>query len=224
MIALRKIRSFVRREGRMTSGQRHALKTFWPHFSVETGSGLLNFDLIFGRRAPRMLEIGFGMGDALVTMASTQPENDYLGIEVYRPGIGSLINRLVEYNIENVRIISEDAVHVLEHNIPEQALDAVYLFFPDPWPKKRHHKRRIVQPAFIQLLASRIKQGGVLHMATDWEDYAVHMMSVMNQVEEFRSVEYGAEAAGIGVRPTSKFERRGLQSGHVIRDLCYICK
>ena len=206
----------------MTASQREALAQYGPRFFVPAGGGMLDMAHLFGRQAPCLLEIGFGMGDALLAMAQAHPENDYLGIEVYRPGIGSLLNRLVEHQIENVRIVCDDAVEVLERRIAPHSLDGVYLFFPDPWPKKRHHKRRIVQPGFIRLLASRLKPRGVLHMATDWEDYALHMVEVMTQTTGFERLTGETAATYAAARPGTKFERRGRRAGHGIHDLVYV--
>jgi len=179
-LSQRRIRSFVRREGRMTPAQQRALDELWPRYGVDVAAELLDLDSLFDRKAPRVLEIGFGNGDALLTMARNNPQNDYLGIEVHRPGVGRLLRRLEEEDIRNVRVICADAVDVLEHNIPEDSLAAVHLFFPDPWPKKKHHKRRIMQPSFASLVASKLAASGMLHIATDWEDYAEHMMAVLN--------------------------------------------
>ena len=217
----RKIRSFVRREGRLTTGQQRALQELWPRFGLETDTRL-DLDSVFGRRAPRSLEIGFGNGDALLTMAAHQPETDFIGIEVHRPGVGRLLRELQQRALTNVRVLREDAVPVLGDCLPDDCLDRLLLFFPDPWHKQRHHKRRIVQPAFIELLASKIKRGGILHMATDWEDYAQHMLRVTDQSTAFRN------CAGAGnyspkpdYRPTTKFEQRGQRLGHGVWDLLY---
>ncbi len=206
----------------MTAAQQHALNTYWPRFGVPSGEGELDLGRLFGRQGPCLLEIGFGMGDALLSMARDHPENNYLGIEVYRPGIGSVLNRLVESGMENVRLICGDAVEVLEQRIPPCSLDTIHLFFPDPWPKKRHHKRRIVQPGFVNLLASRLQTGGVLHMATDWEDYANHMVAVMAQASAFERLTGDVAMVHAAGRPATKFERRGRRAGHGIHDLVYV--
>ncbi|NOR40981.1 MAG: tRNA (guanosine(46)-N7)-methyltransferase TrmB [Gammaproteobacteria bacterium] len=217
----RKIRSFVRREGRLTAGQQRALQDLWPRYGLETQS-LLNLDDIFDRSAPRTLEIGFGNGDALLAMATSQPQTDFIGIEVHRPGVGRLLRELEQRALSNVRVIREDAVPILENSLPDDSLDRLLLFFPDPWHKKRHHKRRIVQAAFIELLARKIASGGILHMATDWEDYAQHMLDVMGLSPAFRN------CAGAGnyspkpdYRPTTRFEQRGQRLGHGVWDLLY---
>lgn len=218
----RAVRSFVRREGRMTEGQRRALNAYWPRYGVDYQESTLDLDALFGRSAPRILEIGFGMGEALVEMARAHPHNDYIGIEVYRPGVGRLLRALVEQDLDNVRIISADAMTVLDMMIPEGSLDAVYLLFPDPWPKKRHHKRRLVQRDFIALLVSRLRPGGVLHMATDWEGYAAHMLEVLEGNGALENAAGpGRYAPGPGERPLTKFERRGVRLGHKVRDLVF---
>src|SRR3569832_1644715 len=180
----RRIRSYVRREGRMTKAQQSALARLWPRYVVEPDT-TRDHDALFGRGAPRVLEIGFGMGDSLAAMAAAPPERDYLGIEVHRPGVGSLLARLDERGTHNVRFICGDAVDVLQNHLADAALDTVQLFFPDPWPKKRHHKRRIVQLAFVELLRRKLKPGGIFHAATDWEDYAEHVLTVMASAPGF---------------------------------------
>ena len=217
----RKIRSFVRREGRITAGQQRALQDLWPSYGLAADEPL-DLAAIFGRSAPRTLEIGFGNGDALATMAGQQPDTDFIGIEVHRPGVGRLLQQLDEHELTNVRVMRDDAVQILNTCFPDNSLDRLLLFFPDPWHKKRHHKRRIVQPAFIELLARKIKPGGYLHMATDWENYARHMLEVMGQSPAFRN------CAGSGnysprpdYRPVTKFEQRGLRLGHGVWDLVF---
>lgn len=222
MSALRTVRSFVRREGRITDSQRRAIERLWARYGIDMGDGPCDLDTVFGRRAPRMLEIGFGAGESLLAMAAAHPENDYLGIEVYRPGVGRLLKALDERGIANVRVLRDDAVEVLARMIPPEALDAVYLFFPDPWPKKRHHKRRIVQPEFAALVGSRLRPGGLFHMATDWEDYALQMMEVMSRAPGF---ENAAGSGRFSARPEwrteTRFERRGERLGHEVRDLVF---
>ncbi len=214
------IRSYVRRQGRMIPAQKQALDKLWPHYGI-TKKGALNLDILFGRQAPRHLEIGFGMGDALLEMAHTHPENDYLGVEVHLPGVGQLLLRLKEKKITNVRIDRRDAIEVLDL-LPPQSLARVYLFFPDPWLKKRHHKRRLVQAPFVAQLERVLEPGGVFHAATDWEDYALHIQKTMGSTNSFTN------RAGPDKfhprpmdRPLTKFERRGLQQGHNVRDLIY---
>ena len=217
----RRIRSFVRREGRITRGQQRALEELWPKYGINPDSSV-DLDRLFGRAAPRTLEIGFGNGEALARMAAHEPQQDFIGIEVHRPGVGHLLRLLEERGIGNVRIYNADAVRVLEQCLPDNSLDRVLLFFPDPWHKKRHHKRRIVQPGFVDVLARKLKPGGILHMATDWEDYAEHMLAVMQASDAFRN------CAGTGnysprpdYRPATRFEQRGLRLGHAVRDLVF---
>jgi len=218
----RHVRSFVRREGRITQSQQRALDNLLPRFGVPL-DGLLDFDAVFGRQAPRTLEIGFGNGASLAKMASLAPEQDFLGIEVHRPGIGHLLLEIERYMLGNVRVICADAVEILEQHIAAASLDRVLLFFPDPWPKSRHHKRRILQPAFVALIHDRLKPGGVFHMATDWQPYAEQMLEVMEATPGFtNSVGRGEFAPKPDYRPETKFERRGLRLGHGVWDLVYV--
>jgi tRNA (guanine-N7-)-methyltransferase len=221
----RKIRSFVRREGRLTTGQQHALDTLWPKYGIDMSDTALDLGSIFGNEQPVILEIGFGNGDSLAQMAKGNPGLNYLGIEVHRPGVGHLLYLIEEQGIENLRIMSEDAVEIIRNQIPEQALTGVQLFFPDPWPKKKHHKRRIVQAEFVKLIASRLKPGGFFHMATDWENYAEHMLEVMSAAEDFEnSTKEGDFIPRPDSRPLTKFEQRGQRLGHGVWDLLYIRK
>ena len=218
----RTIRSFVRREGRITEGQQRALAELLPRYGVPPGDAPIDLTALFGRNAPVHVEIGFGNGDALAAMASAHPHNDYLGIEVHRPGVGALLRQLDAGSIANVRVISADAVQVLEQRIDDDALSAVCLFFPDPWPKKRHHKRRLVQPEFLALLRRKLKVGTRLHFATDWEDYAQHMLKVLSAAEGFEnSAGAGQFAPSPTTRPPTKFERRGQRLGHGVWDLIF---
>jgi tRNA (guanine-N7-)-methyltransferase len=219
---LRTVRSFVRREGRITESQRRAIDRLWDRYGADLRDDACDLDTLFGRRAPRMLEIGFGAGEALLAMAAAHPENDYLGIEVYRPGVGRLLKALDERGITNVRVMRDDAVEILAGMIPPSSLDAVYLFFPDPWPKKRHHKRRIVQSAFAALVGSRLRPGGLFHMATDWEDYAQQMMAVMTHAPGFENTAGpGRYAERPAWREGTRFERRGERLGHAVHDLIF---
>jgi len=215
----RPIRSFVRRAGRMTSAQERALSTLWPRYGVDVES-VLDLEALFGRQAEKHLEIGFGSGDALVTMASSHPEHDYLGIDVHRPGTGHLLMEIEAAQLTNVRVICADAVEVLQDGIPSQSLDAVYVFFSDPWHKKRHHKRRLIQPDFLKLLANRMKSGSYLHLATDWQDYAEYQLQVLEADPEFINCTSGF-AERPAERPLTKFEQRGLRLGHNVWDLLY---
>ena len=176
----RAIRSYVLRQGRRTDAQRRASAELLPRFGIPYSREPLDLDRVFGRAAPKILEIGFGMGETTARIAASHPGNDYLGVEVHAPGVGSLLQRIAAPGLSNVRIIQHDAVEVLESMIAPACLDGVHVFFPDPWPKKRHHKRRLIQPPFVALLASRMKQGAYVHVATDWEDYAQQIMEVLS--------------------------------------------
>jgi tRNA (guanine-N7-)-methyltransferase len=218
----RSIRSFVVRAGRMTVAQERAWTELWPRYGLETGSEPLDFPAIFGRDAPRTLEIGFGNGESLVALAAAHPDRDYLGIEVHRPGVGHLMLRVEELGLGNVRAICRDAVEVLQQCVPPGSLDELLLYFPDPWPKKRHHKRRIVQPEFVALVASRLRPGGVLRMATDWQPYAEHMLEVASGCPSLRnSSPDGAYVPRPDSRPVTRFERRGHRLGHGTWDLAF---
>lgn len=216
----RAIKSFVMRSGRMTEGQQRGLDLGLPKFGLQLEDGLRDFDQVFGRSAPRTFEIGFGMGHATLEMAAAAPEQDFIGVEVHKPGVGALLNGMLTQNLSNIRVYSCDALEVLRDCVADASLDRLLLFFPDPWHKSRHHKRRIVQPAFAELVRQKLKIGGVLHMATDWEEYAEHMLEVMNVAPGYRNlaadgrcVERPAE------RPVTKFERRGERLGHGVWDL-----
>ncbi len=212
----------MRREGRLTEGQRRGLETQWPQCGIEAASEMVDLDVVFGRSAPRTLEIGFGMGESLATMAVAHPENDYLGIEVYRPGVGSLLRQVGENGSTNVRVISEDAVIVLEMMMPDSSFDRVQLFFPDPWHKRRHHKRRIIQPEFVALIGQKLKPGGEFHMATDWQAYAKHMMAVMSAAPGFENCSAdGSYTPRPAYRSLTKFEQRGQRLGHGVWDLVF---
>jgi tRNA (guanine-N7-)-methyltransferase len=218
----RRIRSFVRRPGRITTGQRRALETLMPRYGVPFCEARLDLDEVFGRRAPRVFDIGFGDGEALLTSAATFPDIDYLGAEVHEPGIGHLLLLLEQTAIGNVRVIPRDASDVVPQLIADASFDAVDLFFPDPWPKKRHHKRRLVQPPFVAEVARVLKSGGMLHVATDWTDYARHTREVLAADERFSLIE-PSELTGepLALRPPTKFERRGRRLGHDVVDLFY---
>ena len=216
----RSVRSFVRREGRLTGGQQRALETLWPRFGIDFDGLLLDLDRVFCRQAPRVLEIGFGDGECLLYMAANDPGTDYLGVEVHRPGMGHLLLQAQALDLSNLRVISADAVVVLAHGLPDAGLDRVQIFFPDPWPKKRHHKRRLIQPDFLRLTARALKPGGRLHLATDWEDYAGHMLQVLAAAEDFVNTVNGF-APRPAYRPLTKFERRGQRLGHGVWELIF---
>lgn len=217
---MRTVKSFVMRAGRMTEGQQRGLDNGWSKFGLELEQGAPDFDAVFGRSAPRTFEIGFGMGHSLLEMAGAAPEQDFIGIEVHRPGVGGLLNGLLTQNINNVRVYSCDALEVLRDCIADNSLDRVMLFFPDPWHKARHHKRRIVQASFAELVRQKLKVGGVLHMATDWQPYAEYMLEVMNVAPGYQNLaEDGLYVPRPQERPTTKFERRGERLGHGTWDL-----
>ena len=216
----RQIRSFVLRQGRVSKAQRRAYSDLLPLYGVPFSSSALDLDRLFGRAAPRILEIGFGMGETTATIAQEHPENDYLGIEVHTPGVGSLLKRIADLHLANLRIIQHDAIEVVQHMIAPAALDGVHVFFPDPWPKKRHHKRRLIQPGFVALLASRMKPGACVHACTDWEEYARQMLEVLSAEPALRNTA-SAYASRPEARPETKFERRGLALGHRVWDLVF---
>ena len=219
---LRKIRSFVRRPGRTTIAQNKALASLMPRFGIEFQEEPLDLETVFGRSRPRLLDIGFGDGEALLTAAANNPEIDYLGVEVHDPGVGHLLLLLERADLSNVRIIKRDVVEVLGSMLGDASLAGVNLFFPDPWPKKRHHKRRLVQPSIAHEFARVIETGGRLHIATDWQDYAEHVRDVIAASGAFAAVsttELETDAASL--RPPTKFERRGQRLGHSVWDLLY---
>jgi len=218
----RAIRSFVVRAGRMTVAQDRAWQELWPRFGLETAEIPLDLPAIFGRDAARTLEVGFGNGESLVALAASHPERDFLGIEVHRPGVGHLMLQAAELHLTNLRVICRDAVEVLQRCIPAESLDELLLYFPDPWPKKRHHKRRIVQPEFVALVASRLRPGGVLRMATDWQHYAAQMLEVAGQCVALRNESpQGSYVPRPESRPVTRFERRGQRLGHEVWDLAF---
>lgn len=219
---MRTVRSFVKRAGRTTEGQQKALEEVWPIMGLEVKNGPIVFSDVFGRDAPVVLEIGFGMGDSLLEMASREPEKNYIGIEVHTPGVGRLLSNADEEGLTNIRIYAEDAIDVLAKCIPDNSLDVLQLFFPDPWHKKRHHKRRIVQPDFAQNLRKKLKVGGYFHMATDWENYAEHMMEVMSAAEGYTNkMGEGQYSPQPEWRPVTKFQKRGERLGHGMWDLMF---
>jgi tRNA (guanine-N7-)-methyltransferase len=216
----RHIRSYVLRQGRVSQAQRRALDTLLPVFGIPFAPARPDFDAAFGRAAPRVLEIGFGMGETTAQIAAAQPQNDYLGIEVHTPGVGGLLRLLEAQQLRNVRIIQHDAIEVVSHMIAPDSLDGVHVFFPDPWPKKRHHKRRLIQPPFVSLLTSRLRPGGYFHVATDWEDYATQILMVLSAEPslENTAAEFAPRPAH---RPLTKFESRGLKLGHGVWDILF---
>ncbi len=216
------MRSFVLRGGRLTEGQKRALDELWPLFGIEHKSSRLDFRILFGNKAPVIMEIGFGNGDATWQMAQTHPEENYLGVEVHQPGVGHLLLKMEQHGIGNIRIANDDAVEFLRNRVPEVSLGGVRIYFPDPWPKKRHHKRRLIQPAFIELLASRMRLGALLHLATDWEPYAEHMLEVLKSSAGFENLSpTGDFCEQPQWRPQTKYEKRGERLGHRVRDLLF---
>ncbi len=216
----RPIRSFVLRQGYMSKGQQRAYDSLLPQLGLRYQPEVQDLDAAFGRRAPKVVEIGFGMGGATAEIAQARPDTDYLGIEVHGPGVGSLLKLVEERQLSNVRVIQHDAVEVFTHMLAPASLDGVHVFFPDPWHKKRHNKRRLIQPPFVALLASRIKPGGYLHLATDWEDYAIQMLDVLSQEPSLENTADGY-APRPDYRPLTKFEQRGLRLGHGVWDLVF---
>ena len=220
MLERRSIRSYVLRQGRISNAQRRAHSELLPLYGVPFSPAPLDLVELFGRAAPKTLEIGFGMGETTAEIAQQHPERDYLGVEVHTPGVGSLLARIAELQLANVRVIQHDAVEVIEKMIAPASLDGVHLFFPDPWPKKRHHKRRLIQAPFVSLLTSRMKPGAVLHTCTDWEDYAAQMLQVLTAEPTLQNTASGY-ATRPETRPQTKFERRGIGLGHGVWDVMF---
>ncbi len=218
----RKIRSFIRRQGRITQGQEFALENHWDNYCLAPYKAL-DVRQVFGRHAPLCVEIGFGNGECLAKLAAANPDKDYIGIEVHRPGVGHLMMQLEQQGLQNVRVYCHDAIEILTNNLPDNSLSAVHLFFPDPWHKRKHHKRRIVQASFLNLLASKLPPGGYFHAATDWEHYAKAMLEVLSADNRFTNTSltdtYCERPAH---RPLTKFEQRGLRLGHGVWDLIFI--
>ena len=216
----RRIRSFVTRAGRLSVAQARALEQLGPRFCLPYQKSVLDIDASFGRTAPAILEIGTGMGDATAHIAALLPEKNFIGVEVHMPGIGSLLKLIGEKSITNLRLIQHDAVEVVTHMLAPDSLAGVHVFFPDPWHKARHNKRRLIQSPFVQLLVSRISPGGYLHCATDWEDYAVQMLEVLNAEQQLKNTADGFSPRP-DYRPLTKFENRGIQLGHGVWDLVF---
>jgi tRNA (guanine-N7-)-methyltransferase len=221
-VYISEVKSFVKREGRLTNAQAKAIEENWESMGLNTDQGLLALDEVFNRSAKRVLEIGFGMGKSLVEMAQADPSTDFIGIEVHKPGVGACLALASEARITNLRVFEHDAVEVLKLNIADESLDRLQLFFPDPWHKKRHHKRRIVQSDFVQKIRSKLKIGGEFHMATDWEPYAEHMLEVMNKAQGFTNTSPTHDfVERPGYRPITKFEVRGQKLGHGVWDIIF---
>ena len=214
------IRSYVLRQGRFSRGQQRAYAQLMPRFGLPYSARPLDFAQVFGRRAPVVAEVGFGMGETTARIAAANPHVDYLGIEVHAPGVGSLLKQVGEAGLSNVRIVQHDAVEVMREMVAPASLDAIHVFFPDPWPKKRHHKRRLLQPAFVSLAASRLAPGGIFHVATDWEEYAHEVLAVFAAEPQIGNTA-DAFAPRPESRPETKFERRGLKLGHGVWDIVF---
>ena len=214
------LRSYVLRQGRFSPAQQRAYAELLPRFGIAYAPQAMDFPSTFGRRAPVIAEIGFGMGETTARIAGENPGNDYLAIEVHSPGVGSLLKQIAEAGLENVRIVQHDAVEVLREMVPAGSLAAIHVFFPDPWPKKRHHKRRLVQRPFAELAAARLAPGAVLHVATDWQEYADHVLEVLSATPGLRNT-CGGFAPRPATRPETKFERRGLKLGHGVWDIVF---
>ncbi len=219
----RKIQSFVRRSGRLTEGQKSGLNELWPDFGVDLPKGKIDLTALFDQQQATVLEIGFGNGDSLLAMAINTPDKNFLGIEVYEAGVGRLINEANKHKLTNLKIIKDDAVEVLKCHIEDNSFEAFQLFFPDPWHKKKHHKRRIIQKDFLDLISSKLQSGGTIHMATDWKNYAEHMMKTLEAHPHFKN-SLGAHNYSVRPehRPITKFERRGERLGHGVWDLIFI--
>ncbi|MHB1813222.1 MAG: tRNA (guanosine(46)-N7)-methyltransferase TrmB [Steroidobacteraceae bacterium] len=217
----RAVRSFVTRAGRITTAQERALLSLWPSYGIEP-AGMLDLDALFGRSAPRSVEIGFGNGENLLALAALHPERDYLGIEVHRPGVGRLLLALAALDLKNVRVICRDTVEVLEQHLPPACLDEVLVLFPDPWPKKRHHKRRLIQGPFVSALTAHLRRGATLHLATDWGPYAEQMLAVLTAEPRLRNLApQGGFVPRPPGRPQTRFERRAERLGHRVWDLAF---
>ena len=222
MLKPRRIRSFVLRAGRTTAAQERALEQLWPLFGLDLQDAPLDLARVFGREAPRCLEIGFGVGEVIGSLAEVNPAIDYLGIEVHRAGVGRLLLRAEQSSLKNLRVICHDAVDVLRDYIPGSSFDEVLIFFPDPWHKKRHHKRRLIEASFVALLSAKLRPGGILRMATDWQNYAEQMLLVCNAEPTLRSLSPDSSyVPRPDFRAATRFERRGERLGHGVWDLAY---
>jgi tRNA (guanine-N7-)-methyltransferase len=218
----RRIRSFVLRQGRLTKGQERALGTGWPQFGIDYSENLLDLNKVFERKdGNKVLEIGFGMGESTAKIAQTLPHCDFLAVEVHTPGVGSLLKLIQEQALTNIRVVQHDVVEVLQHMIADKSLDGVHIFFPDPWHKKRHHKRRLIQAEFVKLICSKLKTGAYIHVATDWQEYAEWVLEVLQAEPELKNTakDYAEKPS---YRPLTKFENRGIKLGHGVWDLVFL--
>ena len=219
--ALFRLRSFIRRDSRLTTAQASARTRLWPLFGLTCAEGVCDWEKIFKRNAPRVLEIGFGMGNSLAAAVQAFPDHDFIGIETHKPGVGALLLNIESSAAQNLRVFDEDAIDVLAKSIPDDSLDVILIFFPDPWQKRRHHARRLVQPAFVKSLLLKLKQGGELHLATDWDDYAKHMFQVVNAEPGLKHITQHNERSRF--RPIlSKFEQRAINEGRVIANISMV--
>ena len=215
------IRSYVLRQGHFSNAQRYAYASLLPQYGIQLTEKPVDLDQIFGRIAPKILEIGSGMGETTIEIAEQYPEKDFVAIEVHAPGVGSLLDQIKKYDLTNLRIVPHDAKIVLQQMFANESMDGIHIFFPDPWPKARHHKRRLIQSDFVSLLCDRMKSGGYLHIATDWENYAEYILRILSSEKRLANttVDYAERPAH---RPLTKFEQRGIALGHAIRDLIFI--
>lgn len=217
----RTVRSYVVRGGRLTPSQQQAIESLWPVYGLDKDAGVIDREAVFGRHAELVFEIGFGMGDSLVAMALQHPDRDYIGIDVHPPGIGTLLREIRARDITNLRVMQGDAMQVLADCFVDGGIDRLQIYFPDPWHKKRHHKRRMIQPPFVELLAQKLHPGGILHLATDWENYAGQMLEVMGASDKFRNQAGAGNFSDPGERVETRFERRGQRLGHGVWDLIF---
>ena len=218
----RAIRSFVIRASRMSPSQKQAYRELWPHWGLELDDGMLNCKKVFGRDAPLVFEIGFGMGESLATMAKNEPDKNFIGVEVHPPGVANLLKRIDEREITNLRIYNTDVIEVLKQAILLESIERVQIYFPDPWPKKRHHKRRLIQSDFLELLKPRMKSEAILHVATDWQEYAEQTLELLNETKDLVNSVKSGFVPRPEYRPVTKFEKRGIGLGHDIYDLVFV--
>ena len=220
----REVKSFVRRRRKLTVNQEKLFQTLWPSVGISPPTAMLDFDALFGRKSEKVCEIGFGHGDTISVMAKNNPDKDYVGIEVHEPGVAELLQYIADHELKNVRIISEDAVRVFENFVPDNAFSRIHIYFPDPWHKKRHHKRRLVNTDFVSVLIQKLTPGGFIHCATDWQHYAEQMMAVLSEASALENVmgkQVYADNSALHLRANTKFERRGVNLGHGVWDLLF---
>jgi len=217
----RPMRSYVVRGGRLTGSQQDAMENLWPEYGIDQNQGLIKREEVFGRRAELVFEIGFGMGDSIVAMAGQYPDRDYIGVDVHPPGIGTILRDIKAQGLHNLRVMQGDATEILNNCFSNNDIDRIQIFFPDPWHKKRHNKRRLIQAPFVESLAGKMREGGILHLATDWENYAEQMMEVMSASSSYKNIAGEGQFAGQDERAETKFERRGRRLGHGVWDLLF---